>query len=215
MQTSLHPRSKTIERKLAPITQELHNNGVKYKWGFPKKRIILWRNKIYPVASVEAGLRLLRAWNLSTPPDLTENASSARWMPMDWKWLYAHGEESTPWGSLLSSTNSRPLYGTLCRCNLISLLVTCPDRHECFTPISVETTKVVPVFLQDYFCTCCCPCYFPTPASPPAESRDLHTLLCFQLILTYANSPKGGHIVHPATGHIMSWLANILIFIND
>ena len=55
-------------RNLGTITKALRNHDISYKWGFPTKLIITYREKSFNVDSVDRGIALLKTWEILPVP---------------------------------------------------------------------------------------------------------------------------------------------------
>lgn len=58
--TDISQQTALNRKKLNPLTKILHNNSVVYHWGFPKKLLVTWNGKLFPIYSVEKGILLFK-----------------------------------------------------------------------------------------------------------------------------------------------------------
>lgn len=68
--TDLSQATIQNRRNLISITKALRNHNIRYQWGAPSKLIVTHKEKQHVILTLDAGLRLLREWNIV--PDTTQ-----------------------------------------------------------------------------------------------------------------------------------------------
>lgn len=77
-------QTKLNQKKLSPLTKDLWNNNIPYKWGFPTKQIVRWNGKTVPIYSVEKGIQLLKQWQLIPMDVQSADPSPLRRLDNEW-----------------------------------------------------------------------------------------------------------------------------------